>query len=225
MKKILLLLCVVLLISCAPCQTAFALNPTVTASALEEKDLVTPVDRECYFFSDKDLSTALFAVPYTYCVEVIRDDGEWLYASYAADEGDYKKMYGYCRSEQFERVPSPPQNEYLNKVITITFTAAGNTFNPPPDLQVEGVYYGGYRHGADFYAYVLCRGDFCYIAGDYDDYPLNEYEQPTSQPTDAKADGFADGTGKTGLIIFIVILAVALVAVGALAFTNKRKLN
>ncbi|MGN1060210.1 MAG: hypothetical protein ACI4QN_00605 [Candidatus Coproplasma sp.] len=216
MKRIIIFLCLALLLPLVPTQTAFAETYA---------DLARPIDRECYFFSEKDLSTALFAVPYTYCIQIIRNDGEWLYASYAADEGGYKKVYGYCQSDKFEIVPSAPKCEYLNKVVTVTYTAGGGqgSFNPPSDLQVEALYYGGYRHGANFYSYVLCRGAFCYIEGANDDYPLNEYEEQTDEPeTGGNAKG-ENGASTTGLIIFIVILAVALVAVGALAFSSKKK--
>lgn len=215
MKKIIIFVCLAALLLLTPTMAAFAETSTY---------LARPADRECYFFSEKDLSTALFAVPYTYCIQVIRDDGEWLYASYAADEGGYKKVYGYCQSKQFERVPSTPKNEYLNKIVTVTYTADSGqgAFNPPSDLQVEATYYGVYRHGANFYSYVLCRGSFCYIEG-ADDYPLNEYEEQTNAPETGESGKTEDGTKTTGLIIFIVILAVALVAVGALAFSSKRK--
>lgn len=215
MKRILVLLSIALLVLLAPTRAAFAETSPY---------LARPVDRECYFFSEKDLSTALFAVPYTYTVQIIRDDGEWLYASYAADEGGYKKIYGFCKSDQFEKVPSIPKNLYLNKTVVVTYTAdvGQGSFNPPSDLQVEAAYYGGYRHGANFYSYVLCRGSFCYIEGDNSDYPLNEYEEQT---TGDQTEGGTkkDNSSPTGLIIFVVILVVALVAVGGLALTSKRK--
>ncbi|MGN0806043.1 MAG: hypothetical protein ACI4MC_03310 [Candidatus Coproplasma sp.] len=218
MKRIFIVLCLALLVFPATTQTALAESATT---------LARPVDSECYFFSDKDLSTALFAVPYTYCIRIIRNDGEWLYASYAADEGEYKKVYGYCLSRQFEEVPSPPKSEYLNKTVLVTYTAdvGQGSFNPPSDLQVEAAYYGGYRHGANFYSYVLCRGSFCYIEGADDDYPLNVYDEQTNDIQDDGGAKAQTGSGTTGLIIFIVILAVALVAVGALAFTSKRKFD
>ncbi|MGN1373317.1 MAG: hypothetical protein ACI4VK_04645 [Candidatus Coproplasma sp.] len=213
MKRILTFLCITLLIFCAPVRLAYADTPSSAR----------PVGRECYFFSEKDLSTALFAVPYTYTVQIIRSDGDWLYVSYAADEGNYKKLYGYCKSDEFETVPSPPKYLYLNKTVTVTYTAGvgQGSLKPPSDLQIDAAYYGGYRQGANFYSYVLCQGSFCYIEGD-NDYPLNEYEEQTTQTENEQAKGNG-GSETTGLIIFIVILAVALVAVGGLAFTSKRR--
>lgn len=213
MKKLTLLLCLVLIFAALMPQYAYAASD----------NLAKPVGKESYFFSEKDTSTALFAVPYTYCVKVIRDEGEWLYVSYAEDEGSYKKIYGYCKSEQFEYVTSAPQNAYLNKIVTVTYTAgvATGVFNPPSDFEVEAAYYGVYRHGADYLSYVLCRGSFCYIDGANDDYPLNVYEEADDGGDGVKTD--ADGgSNATGLIIFIIILAVALVAVAALAFTSKK---
>ena len=213
MKRIIIPLCLMLIIAFTPTMAVYA---DTTANA-------RPLNRECYFFSEKDLSSALFAVPYTYTVQVIRNDGDWLYVSYAADEGSYKKLYGYCKSDEFEIVSSPPKKLYLNKTVVVTYTAGSGqgSFNPPSDLQIDAAYYGGYRHGANFYSYVLCRGSFCYIEGDIQDYPLNEYEEQTTTPeTEESEKGSPSST--TGLIIFIVILVIALVAVGGLAFNPRR---
>lgn len=215
MKKFTLLLCLVLISVClAPCR----------AFAADTETLARPVGRECYFFSGKDISSALFAVPYTYCVDVLRDEGEWLYVSYAEDEGAYKKIYGYCKSSEFEYVTSPPQNRYLDKTVLVTYSAGGGsgTLPSPSDFDVEAAYYGVYRRGADYVSYVLCRGTFCYIDGANDDYPLNVYEE--------KGDGVDGGslqeeTVSTGLIVFIVIFAVALAAVAALALASRKKNN
>lgn len=202
---------------------AAALLPVRTAYASDYTYLAKPTGRECYFFSDKDLSAALFAVPYSYCVRVIKSEGEWLYASYAEDEDGYKKLYGYCKSEEFERVTSLPKCEYLNKTVTVTYTASGgeSSFKPPSDMQVEALYYGEYRHGANSYSYVLCRNAFCYVEGANDDYPLNEYEKQTEADGDESIA--EEKTNTTGLIIFTVVLAVALVTVCGIAFGAKRK--
>ncbi len=215
MKKITLLLCLALIFA--------ALIPDY-AFAADTYNLAKPVGKESYFFREKDVSSALFAVPYTYCVKVIRNEGEWLYVSYAEDEGMYKKLYGYCKSAEFEFVTSPPQNAYLNKTVIVKYTAGitGGSFDPPSDIEVEAAYYGVYRHGADFFSYVLCRGAFCYVAGANDDYPLNVYEEPDVSGGETKSDGEESGTTTTGLVIFIIILAVALVAVAILAFTSKK---
>lgn len=200
----------------------YALNATPLAFADDDAYLAKPVSRECYFFSDKDLSTALFAVPYTYCVQVIKEDGEWLYASYADDVGNYKKVYGYCRSEEFEKVTSKPKSQYLIKTVTVTFSASvgAGAFNPPQDLQVEAAYYGDYKHGANSFSYVLCRNSFCYIMGANGDYPLNEYENQTND--DGAKEDKNTPSNNTALIIFIVILVAALIAVGGVAFSPKR---
>lgn len=200
-----------------------ALLPLHTAYASDYTYLAKPTGTECYFFGDKDLSAALFAVPYTYCVRVIKTDGEWLYASYAEDEDGYKKLYGYCKSDQFEKVTSAPKCEYLNKTVTVTYTAngGGNSFNPPSDMQVDALYYGKYRHGANTYSYVLCRNAFCYVEGANDDYPLNEYEKQTN--ADENQPIAEEKTNSAGLIIFAVILAVAIVAVCGVMLGAKRK--
>lgn len=198
-----------------------AINAVPFAYADDAAYLAKPVGRECYFFSDKDLSLALFAVPYTYCVQVIKEDGDWLYVSYADDFGNYKKLYGYCKSDEFEKVTSTPKSEYLIKTVTVTFSASvgAGAFNPPQDLQVDAAYYGEYKHGANSYSYVLCRNSFCYITGANGDYPLNEYENQTTDDNTKNEEN--NQSNNTALIIFIVILVAALVAVGGVAFSPK----
>lgn len=193
---------------------------TNTVYAVPVGNFAVPNGRECYFCEEKDLSSALFAVPYTYCVEVLKDEGEWLYVAYAQDEGDYKRLTGYCRSEEFTRIDTPPQNLYLHKVIIVTFSAddGQSPLPPPTDLEAESAYYGTYRYGASYYSYVLCRGSFCYVKGANDDYPLNEL-QPPEEIEKTTTQGKAQK--HTGLIIFAVILAVAILIICALALSPK----
>ncbi|MGN0804187.1 MAG: hypothetical protein ACI4MS_02270 [Candidatus Coproplasma sp.] len=179
-----------------------------------------PKDRECYFCGEKDLSSALFAVPYSYCVEILRDDGEWLYVSYASDEGDYRKITGYCKSSDFDKVSSPPKNKYLNKVITVSFSADnGQSSLPSPSpILSEAVFYGTFRFGANSFSYVRCQGAFCYVSGGDNDYPLNEDEEAEDvfKPENSTTSG-----RNTGLILFVIILAVALAVIACVAFMPK----
>ena len=48
--------------------------------------------RDIYFCKDKN-STALFAIPYTYCVEIISADGEWYYVRYGEANNIYEPLY------------------------------------------------------------------------------------------------------------------------------------
>jgi len=186
-----------------------------------------PNGRECYFCETKSLSSALFCVPYTYCVEVLDDDGEWLRVSYGENSGEYKKVYGYCKSDEFTILTETPQTTYLKQIVTVTYSAgeSDSPLTPPTDMQASAAYYGFYRYGATYYSYVYCRGSFCYIEGANDDYPLNELptDDDDGDDTDGgKATGESEESVTVPLIIFIVILAAALIAVCALAFSPKR---
>ena len=77
------------------------------------------VTETAYFFTQKDVSTSLFAVPYTYCVRVVRDDGQWYYVQYAEDEGIYRAVYGYVLKSDFTLLDSEPPATYLFKSITV----------------------------------------------------------------------------------------------------------
>lgn len=199
-------------------------TPRVYAAA-DAYVYAVPNDRECYFCEDKNLSTALFAVPYTYCVRVISESENWLYVSYAEDDGEYKKLYGYCLKEEFTFLETPPENIYLNKTVEITYSAEGeNSLLPSPEkLTRQAAYYGVYRYGAAYYSYVRCNGSFSYIAGANDDYALNELGGDDTADED---DGQTDGEEKSvsaGLIIFIAVMTLTLAVVAAIALAPHKK--
>lgn len=181
--------------------------------------------KDAYFFTDKNNNAALFAVPYTYCVEVLRDEGDWFYARYANDTGVYKSLNGYCQKKDFTIESTTPQTTFLYKIVTVTYTADTRVPSLPvlSEIALEAAYYGTYDAGAAVYSYVYCQGSFGYIEGANDDYPLNVAE------TDAA--GEKDGTDKTdgekgGLsfaAIAFIVIAVLFAAVILVIYFATRK--
>lgn len=176
--------------------------------------------RSAYFFSEKDLSSSLFAVPYTYCIEVVRDEGDWYYARYAEDSGIYRAVYGYCRKSDFDAVEGEPEVKYLYKAIDVTYTTdgGGSTLPVPGEIVVQAAYYGNYYAGANAYSYVWCQGSFGYIEGATDDYPLVNVQPADTPPTEERKEGMS-----AGLISAIVICSLAAVALLMLFFTTRKK--
>lgn len=183
------------------------------------------VVRDAYFFTEKNTpSSSLFAVPYTYCVEIIRDDGDWLYVRYAADAGIYRALYGYCRKEDFAIVSGVPTVTYLYKPVTLNYSASNAPTTLPTlgEIALEAAYYGTYYSGATVYSYVYCQGTFGYIEGANDDYELNSTEQ-----TPTNGNGEESGNGKktgwsAGAIAIIVIGAILITVVLVIFFTARK---
>jgi hypothetical protein len=174
-----------------------------------------------YFFTERDISTSLFAVPYTYCVQVIRDDGDWYYVKYAEDTGIYKALYGYCQKSDFSLLSQTPEVTYLYKAITVTYKTDATSPNLPVlnELTVEAAFYGTYYSGATAYSYVLCEGSFGYISGANDDYPLNitqTEEQNTNEETTQKSQI------NSQLVTAIILAALAATALILLFITTRR---
>lgn len=189
------------------------------ARASEQSDrYAQAVTTTAYFFSQKDLSTSLFAVPYTYFVRVVRDDGQWYYVSYAEDEGLYRALYGYVLKSDFVLCEESPPVTYLFKSITITYTAGDESSSLPSlgEIDMEAAFYGTYYSGATAYSYVLCGESFGYIAGANDDYPLNPLV--TESGGNEKEEGGSDNAVVTAVII-VALAAGALV----LVFLSSRK--
>lgn len=193
--------------------TAATLSDTV---AEEQAVYARASTRESYFFAEKDLASSLFAVPYTYCVEVLGSDGDWYSVRYAEDVGLYRAVYGYCLKEQFELLDGVPSATYLYKTVQVTYTA-DESLSPLPvlnEMTVDAAYYGVYYAGATAYSYVLCNGSFGYITGANDDYALNT------------ADDASDGEEESGnddltsrIVTAAVLTALAVATLALLIYT------
>lgn len=174
-------------------------------------------DSRTVYFYDEMEGKSLFAIPYTYCVQVLETVGDWYRVKYAEDTGNYKALYGYCRKANLTLVDEPPENIYLNKTVTVTFKQdLGNSYLPSlSELNVDAAFYGTLYWGDSAYSYVKYGNEFAYVYGANDDYPLNEIpvEEPPEQP---KAKG-----ANVKTILIIVLIAVAALALVILYFTGR----
>lgn len=203
--------CVFLILAAAPFKPVFAAPPTYARAT----------DRSAYFYKEKD-SSALFAVPYTYCIEILRDEGDWYFARYADDAGVYEAVEGYCKKEHFEPEYETPKTTYLYRQVTIKLSAG----DPPPflpaveELALDAAYYGAVDWAGEAYAYVLCHGTFIYVKDNFGDYELNT---PTRTPDD---DGGGLEGGGSGInfatVAFIVIASLSVVVILIIYFTTKK---
>ncbi len=177
--------------------------------------------RDIYFCESKDLSTARFTIPYTYCVEIVSVDGEWYFVKYAEDTSLYKALYGYCLSKNLTPLTEPPENIYLNMPVTVTFRpdAPENSLPVLGEMNVTAAFYGTYYSGATAYSYVHYEGQFGYIYGAHDDYPLNPLPGPESPPAENPP---SDGSG-VKIITILAVTGVAVVALIILYVTGRKK--
>ncbi|MDE6613611.1 MAG: hypothetical protein K2K28_03555, partial [Clostridia bacterium] len=113
--------------------------------------------RDVYFCTKKDLNSALFAIPYTYCVQILSSDGDWYAVRYAEDAGIYRALVGYCLKSNLTPLETPPVNTYLNMPVTVTYKTEENTGSLPVlnELNVTAAFYGTYYSGASAYSYVM----------------------------------------------------------------------
>lgn len=182
--------------------------------------------RTAYFFNEKNTSSCLFAVPYTYCIEVLREDSDWYYAKYANDAGIYKALYGYCRKQDFTVEEGVPETTYLYKTVVVNYSVNGGSPSLPVlgEISLDAAYYGTFYSGATVYSYVYCQGSFGYIEGANDDYPLNTPATDDGGDTQSGQNGKEKGSVSFALIAFIVIalLFTAVIIVIYLATKKPR---
>ncbi len=176
--------------------------------------------RGAYFFQEKSDVTSLFIVPYTYCVEVISDEGEWYRVKYGENNGLYQSKAGFCRKEDFDILPERPTVTFLYKTVPVTYKSDLSTSTLPVlgDIKMDAAYYGTFYAGATAYSYVLCNGEFGYVLGANDDYPLIEDEAKDAAVTDVDKGGEVNSNLVTALVL-CALAAAALV----LLFVSLRK--
>ncbi len=218
MKKLLfIIICTAALLLCGGGRAAEASELTYTYAQA--------ITTTAYFFSQKDLSTSLFAVPYTYYVRIVREDGQWYYVQYAADEGIYRALFGYVLKSDFVTLDEAPETTYLFKSLTITYTAEGDNSSLPAldEIEMQAAFYGTYYSGATAYSYVLCGDSFGYILGANDDYTLNEIYTPAEDTYIEDDSGGASDSGGN-IVTAVIIIALTLGAI-MLVFLSSKKIK
>lgn len=178
--------------------------------------------REAYFCTSADVATGIFAVPYTYCVEVLYEEGDWYRVKYAEDYGIYRAVYGYVLKSQFELLSERPSTVYLYRSVSVNFSQDAPTGGLPEidDITVTAAFYGSYYSGAAGYSYVLCNGSFGYISGANEDYPLIV---PEGGDTPAADEHPADENSGGGTIVAVVIISVVIALAVGLVILSGRK--
>ena len=198
----------------------FCSRVPVPANAATQRYAYAGLDDAVYFCTEKTDESALFIIPRTYCVEILRDDGDWYYARYAADDGIYRAVYGYCRKTGLTPINEPLENEYLNYPIKITLTASGvNSLLPPLQVELTAAFYGKCNIANTAPSYVYCGEKFGYISQTVEDYPLNELPEPVIGDDIKPADSGVNAT----LITVIVLTVIAAAAIIALYFSSNKK--
>lgn len=196
--------------------------PTGTAARAEETVYGRAEIATAYLCTQPASEYAIFAIPYTYCVEITGEQGDWYKVKYAEDFGIYRAVYGYCLKSSLKVLSEKPSVVYLYKPISVTYTVDVPATSLPVlgEITVSAAYYGAYYQGPAAYSYVLCESSFGYIAGANDDYPLNVIEEP-EQPNDEEEEKSGDG----GKIVAAVIFGVVAVGALGLLFLGSRKKN
>lgn len=185
---------------------------------------------DTYFYSSSDEATGLFVIPQTYYVKVISKGEKFSYVQYLENIADYKAVFGYCLTDELLFVDFIPERPYLYLTVGVTYTIDG--YEPAFSengvifsVNYDCVYYGDYKTGSSYYAYVLIDGKFGYIPKpnkiEYEtnsDY-IKDTVNPSDDPPDIPSTDEEDNSN-TPLIVICVICA-GLVALGIIVVAVK----
>ncbi|MCD7728845.1 MAG: hypothetical protein LUI60_02905 [Clostridia bacterium] len=165
-----------------------------------------------YFCSDADSTTSLFAIPYSYCVRIISEDGIWYYASYAEDQSPYRAVYGYVLKNSLTILDEQPEVTWLYYTLTVTYTQSSAGGLPTlGDITATAAFYGNYYSGLSGYSYVLCQGSFGYIVGSTEDYEIIETQSSSEETSSEDEESTADGKLIAGIVLGTLAVAALLI--------------
>ena len=191
----------------------------VAASADEEKPYAVAATEDVWFYSAENEETRLFLIPCTYYVRVL-DEGEvYSTVEYLTDDAPYKKLLGYCRTEQLLAVDFVPARPYLRKQVTLTYTlpdAGGLGDDALSTVERTFVYYGERTEGGQLYYYVFDGETFGYVPADEhiayernDDYLAALAGESEPQPAPEEEGGSSVNAVQIAVICILCAVAVA----------------
>lgn len=200
-----------------------ASTPSLGASADEQgRKYAVALTRDVYLCEEMDENSDIFAIPYSYCVEILKEYENWYHVRYARDDGLYQPVQGYCKKDDLMKVDSPPENTYLYYPLEVTLHSPTRQDSALPELTitVTAAFYGNYYRGAATYTCVRYNGQFGYVEGEIDGYETNPIPSVPSFSETPPANNTESGVKWVSIIIFAALI-IAVIAI--LAFTGKRK--
>ena len=196
---------------------------TTVASASDARYAVC--EQDVWFYASANEEDRLFLIPDTYYVRVLEEGEIYSTVEYLVDDAPYRKLLGYCRTDELLFVDFIPVRPYLRKQIRVTYTLpdTGNLGSEDfTTVERTFVYYGDRIDGNQLYLYVLSEGKFGYIPAktspDYEhntDYLLAT--DKTDTPTSPKE------TISATQIIIVCLACAAAVAVAIILMRGKRQ--
>ena len=199
----------------------------LSAAAETQRYAVAPTE-DVWFYAGEREEDRLFLLPCTYYVRVLEEGEIYSTVEYLTDDPPYKKLLGYCRTDQLLFVDFIPVRPYLRKQITVSYTLPGSGSLDDAFSTVERtfVYYGDRYENGQLYLYVLLDGTFGYIPAS----APPEYEHNTDYLTSTSGDGDEgteppsadEGIGATQIVVICLACAAA-VAIVIILMRGKQK--
>ena len=178
-----------------------------------------------YLYETERDSRGLFILPQSYYVKLLETGETYAYVEYLADGAYTKPVRGYCKRTKLTPVDYLPQNPYLYKSFTVTYTLPNDPFEGDEDflssVTLTCGYYGDYKIGSKTYCYVLQNGKFGYLPKPSDlTWSKNtEYEdrltpdEPPSTPTVSTNTEKENGVSPAQIaVLVLLVLLVPVVA-------------
>lgn len=162
-------------IVCISCSICIFLSPFLGGDVSARADAVSPpepgayacvLQKDVFFYSEREESRGLFLLPKTYYVKLLEYGEEYCKIEYGAEQSPMRRLIGYAKTSQLAFVDYIPVRPYLSYTFDVSYTIEEDPLNDSAFLSqitVNCVYYGDYEVGSKSYCYVLRGEEFGYI--------------------------------------------------------------
>lgn len=176
------------------------------------------------FYTAESESAFLFFLPESYYVKIVAEGEPFTRVSYLTDDPPFKKITGYCRTDDLLFVDYVPVRPYLMQEVTLSYalpqtgTLGGGSFST---VERTFVYYGHRYDGVKLYYYVLSGDTFDYVPAESElVYEKNtDYLELTS--AEAPSGGGSDDVS-AAVIVTVCLACAAAVAIAVFVFRGKK---
>lgn len=183
-----------------------------------------------YFYARAEEASGTFILPYTYYVKIIAKGEPYSKVEYLTDDPPYRKVTGYCKTDELTFVDFTPVRPYLYKQITVTYSLQPTAVHAASEgfldeIQIDYLFYGTYTVGSALYYYVYANDTFGYVPATGElSYDLNtDYLKPTvSTPPNGDQPTEATPSLSGAQVFFLCALCAAAVAVAVFVIRGKK---
>ncbi|MGN1076956.1 MAG: hypothetical protein ACI4ST_00415 [Candidatus Gallimonas sp.] len=174
---------------------------------------------EVWFYAETDETSGLFLVPYSYCVRIVGESGNFVQAEYGGKDG-LPVQKGYCLRDGLLFLDYEPERPFFVHLVKLVYK-----LETPAQEELsysrEAYFYGYYPSGSARYLRVLLDGELV-LVGEAEPLSIPTTDYIPSQKTNSPAAETGSSRLSALQIVIVCIACAATVVVAVLVMRGKK---